>query len=260
MTDADPVLLAARAGDVAILTLNRPGRLNALDSALVAALNDAVERIADEGTARALLLRGAGRAFCSGADLQAGVASADAGAPLEQRYNPLLHRLAALPIPIVAAVQGPAAGAGCALALAADFVVAARSAYFLLAFVNIGLVPDAGATWIIPRLVGVARARAMMMLGERIPAEQAAAWGLIHEAAPDDEAAARAEALAARLAAGPTRALGLMRRTLARALEGSLDETLTDERWAQRDAGRTADFAEGKAAFLQRRPASFKGR
>ena len=254
------------ADGVATLTLDRPATLNALTTALVEELIDAVDRVRDEGTARCLLLTGSGRAFCSGADLAGGGATGsggtlpDTGHRLETHFNPLLERLFALPVPFVAAVNGPAAGAGASLALAGDIVLAAESAYFLQAFVNIGLVPDVGATWLLPRLVGRARAQAMMMLGERIPAVTALDWGMIWQVVPDAELTTTAQALAARLAAGPTQTYGLIRRGIRNAMDGSLTEALAIERGNQRTAGRTTDFAEGVAAFLEKRPARFIGK
>lgn len=252
-------ILFEQADGVATLTLNRPASLNALRIELLAEMIHAVDSVSDASTARALLITGAGRAFCAGADLS-GSFPTDAGAPLDSHYNPLIERLMALPVPVVTAVNGPAAGAGCSLALLGDIVLAARSAYFLQAFVNIGLVPDAGSTWLLPRLAGRARAQAMMMLGERIPAEQAETWGLIYKAVDDDALATESRALATRLANGPTRAYGMIRQALRRSLECSLTDSLRIERENQRRAGRTADFKEGVAAFLARRPADFKGK
>jgi 2-(1,2-epoxy-1,2-dihydrophenyl)acetyl-CoA isomerase len=245
---------------IATLTLNRPASLNALNAETLEEIVDALDAVRDGGTARVLLLTGAGRAFSSGADLAAGGRSTDLGAKVERYYNPILERLFALPMPLVTAVNGPAVGAGCALALAGDVVVAARSAYFLQAFVNIGLTPDVGSTWLLPRLIGRARAQAMMMLGERIPAERAEAWGMLYKVADDEALAAEARGLAQKLAQGPTQTYALIRQGIRFALDHSLTETLARERVNQLLAGRTQDFAEGVAAFREKRPAAFKGR
>ena len=253
---------------VATLTINRPDRLNALHTGVVQEMIEAVDQIRD-GTseARCLVLTGAGRGFSSGADLSGGGAGGvigkgpvDAGRVLETHFNVLLERLFALPVPFVTAVNGPAAGAGCSYALAGDIVVAARSAYFLQAFVNIGLVPDVGSTWLLPRLAGKARAQAMMMLGERISAETAAEWGLIWKVVDDEALAEETRAIAGRLARGPTRALALIRHGIRACLDKTLTEALMVERVNQLAAGRTADFAEGVMAFLEKRPAAFTGR
>jgi 2-(1,2-epoxy-1,2-dihydrophenyl)acetyl-CoA isomerase len=228
-------------------------------------LLQALDIIRDDRATRVLLLCGEGRAFSSGADLSAGSSAAgspgfDAGTVLEECYNPLIERMFDLPLPIVAGVQGPVVGAGCMIALAADIVVAARSAYFLQAFIQAGLVPDCGSMWLLPRLVGRARAMAMMMLGERISAETARDWGLIYEVVDEGALEARLKDISERLANGPTRAYSLIRGGVRRALESSLNEALRIERSAQREAGDTADFAEGLAAFRQKRPPRFTGR
>ncbi|MBV8686526.1 MAG: enoyl-CoA hydratase/isomerase family protein [Alphaproteobacteria bacterium] len=254
------VRLEMSPAQVATLTLARPDRLNALSGQTVDELRAAVEETGRSG-ARCLLLTGEGRGFSSGADLASGGGlPEDAGAALEKHFNPLVEALFALPIPVVAAVNGPAAGAGCSLALAADIVIAARSAYFLQAFVNIGLIPDAGATWLLPRLAGRARAMEMMMLGERIRAEQAQAWGLVSRVVDDSDLAAEAVTLATRLAQGPTAAFGLIRKLAREADHLPLSDALTAERHAQREAGRTEDFRGAVMAFLQKRPARFEGR
>ncbi len=246
---------------VATITLNRPDSLNALNAATVDELRRAVESLAGSG-ARALLITGAGRGFSSGADLAGGGGGLpeDAGMALEKHFNPLVEAIFALDIPVVAAVNGPAAGAGCSLALAADIVIAAQSAYFLQAFVNIGLIPDAGATWLLPRLAGRARAMEMMMLGERISAEQAAQWGMISRMVADEDLASEAVALATRLAQGPTVALGLIRKLMRESATLPLSEALASERIAQREAGNTADFKAAILAFLQKRQPRFEGR
>jgi 2-(1,2-epoxy-1,2-dihydrophenyl)acetyl-CoA isomerase len=246
--------------NVATITLNRPDSLNALNPAMLDEMRAAVESLPGSG-ARALLLTGAGRGFSSGADLVSdGGLPDDLGAALEAHFNPLVEALFACPLPVVAAVNGPAAGAGCSLALAADIVIAGRSAYFLQAFINIGLIPDAGATWLLPRLAGRARAMEMMMLGERIPADKAVEWGLISRVVEDEALAAEGEALAARLAEGPTAAYGLLRRLARDAEQATLADALSAERFAQRDAGRTEDFKGAVFAFLQKQKPRFEGK
>ena len=254
-------ILAERIGDVLKISFNRPDRLNACPPAMAVEIADALASL--EG-ARAVLITGIGRAFCSGADLAAKGARSIAGGQgaytaLTQAYNPLMLSLARLGVPIVTAVNGPAAGIGCSIALAGDFVIAARSAYFLQAFVNIGLVPDGGASWMLTRLVGKARATQMMMLGEKIGAEKAEDWGLICKAVDDAELQDQALALATRLAAGPTVALGVMRQNLVKALEADYANALQIEAEGQRLAGDSADAAEGMAAFLGKRKVAFTG-
>jgi 2-(1,2-epoxy-1,2-dihydrophenyl)acetyl-CoA isomerase len=261
-------ILLEEADGVATLTINRPQALNALHVGVISEMIHAVDGLRDGGSARVLLLTGAGRGFSSGADLAGGGAGGtpmgsgpvDAGKVLETHFNPLLERLFALPIPFITAVNGPAAGAGCSYALAGDIVIAGRSAYFLQAFVNIGLVPDVGSTWLLPRLAGRARAQAMMMLGERIPAEKAEDWGLIYKCVDDAELMPTATAIAQKLAKGPTQAYALIRQGIRACMDSTLTEGLMVERRNQLLAGRTGDFAEGVAAFLQKRPAAFTGR
>ncbi|HMG48000.1 MAG TPA: enoyl-CoA hydratase-related protein [Allosphingosinicella sp.] len=258
--DFEHIRLELSPAAVATVTLNRPDSLNALSAAMLEELRAAVDSLPGAG-ARCLLLAGEGRGFSSGADLASGGGLPDdVGAALEAHYNPLIEALFALPLPVVAAVQGPCAGAGCSLALAADIVIASRSAYFLQAFINIGLIPDAGATWLLPRLAGRARAMEMMMLGERIPAGQALAWGMIARMVEDEELASEAAALAARLAQGPTIAYGLIRRLARDAGQVPLSAALAAERIAQREAGRTEDFKSAVLAFLQKRQPTFDGR
>ncbi len=238
------------------ITLDRPDRLNAAPPAMFDEIRVALH---DLDGARAVLMTGAGRAFCSGADIAGVDSTLDPAAALTDHYNPALAAIADLSVPVVSAVRGAAAGIGCSLALAADFCVAADDAYFLQAFVNIGLVPDGGASWTLPRLIGRARATRMMLLGERVPAATALDWGMIHAVtdgpALDDEALA----LARRLAAGPTVALGLMRRNLAFALDHDYAATMAREAAAQRTARDTADAVEGGMAFLGKRPPVFRG-
>lgn len=255
-------ILTERRGDVLVLTLNRPDRLNAAPPEMFGEISAA---LADLDGARAVLIAGAGRGFCSGADVAA--VATRAGDPAQATYdaltrgfNPAIRAIVDLGVPVVSAVRGPAAGIGCSLALAADFCVASETAYFLQAFVNIGLVPDGGASWMLPRLIGRARALEMTMLGERVPAAKALDWGMIHRVVADDALEAEAFALAERLAAGPTIALRLIRRGAAAALESTLDDALEREAQDQRQARRTEDSAEGGMAFLGKRKPDFRGR
>ncbi|WP_417449006.1 enoyl-CoA hydratase-related protein [Kordiimonas sp.] len=262
MAEFDTLILDITDG-LATISLNRPDRLNALSNQLKSELLEAIRHIANpDSGVRALLITGEGRAFCSGADLAEGGMNADRdmGANLLATYHPILLELAALEIPVISAVNGVAAGAGMSIAISADIVIAARSAYFLQAFVNIGLVPDAGSTFILPRLVGTARARAMMMLGERLPAEKALEWGLVYDVVDDDKLMETASALARKLAGGPTIALSGIRKLIADSHDNSYSEQLTAEAMAQRKAGRTNDCVEGVTAFVQKREANFTGR
>jgi 2-(1,2-epoxy-1,2-dihydrophenyl)acetyl-CoA isomerase len=263
MTEAP--LLVTVVGGVATLTLNRPDRLNALTAGLHEDLRAALDRAASDEAIRALLITGAGRGFCAGQDLSERRAAArdprrDLGQGIERYYNPLIRRLRSLEKPVIAAVNGVAAGAGVGLALACDIVIAAQSASFIEAFSRIGLVPDAGNTWFLPRLVGTARAMAMALTGEAVSAERAATWGLIWKAVPDDALMTEARELAQRLAQGPTRALGLTKRALNRSSTNGLDAQLDLERDLQREVGFGEDYREGVAAFLEKRPPRFNGR
>jgi 2-(1,2-epoxy-1,2-dihydrophenyl)acetyl-CoA isomerase len=248
---------------VATLTLNRPDRLNSFTTEMHEEVAAALGMVESDATIRALLLTGAGRGFCAGQDLNLREASAggefDAGAAIDRYYNPLVRRLRALRKPVIAAVNGPAAGAGANLAFACDIVLAARSASFLQAFCRIGLVPDTGGTWFLPRLAGSARALGMMLLGEPLPAATAAEWGLIWKVVDDDKLMSEARALATKLAQGPTVGLGLIKEALNRSLASTLDAQLDSERDLQRIAATSADFREGVAAFLEKRPARFTG-
>jgi 2-(1,2-epoxy-1,2-dihydrophenyl)acetyl-CoA isomerase len=248
---------------VATLTLNRPDKLNSFNEALHRELRSALDGIEAESEVRAVLLTGAGKGFCAGQDLGDRNVAADQpldlGATIETYYNPLIRRLRALGKPVVCAVNGVAAGAGANLALACDIVLAARSARFIQAFCKIGLVPDSGGTYFLPRLVGEARAKALALLGEPVSAEQAEAWGLIWKAVDDDRLQPEAMALAQRLAAGPTKGLGLIKRALNASFAHDLDRQLDLERDLQREAGGSTDYREGVAAFIQKRPPVFRG-
>ncbi len=256
----DETVLYALEHQVATIRLNRPDRLNALTPDLLARLHDALWRAVDDG-ARAVLLTGEGRAFCSGADLiERGIGPHDLGLSLQTGYHPVAEALAKLPIPIVTALNGPAAGAGAAIALGGDIVVMARSAYLLLAFSNIGLVPDCGATWLVAKSAGRAKALEMALLGEKMSAQEAMDAGLVARVVDDGALMPTALDLAARLAAKPTLALGMIRAQVAAALNATLSQTLGIEAAHQRTAGYSADFREGVAAFVERREPVFTGK
>jgi 2-(1,2-epoxy-1,2-dihydrophenyl)acetyl-CoA isomerase len=255
----DRSILLSHDRNVAIIRLNRPDRLNALTTDLLSKLLSALDQAITD-RARAILITGEGRAFCSGADLAGeGGIVADLGETLEAWYHPLMMRLAALDIPVVSAINGPAVGAGVALALAADIVVMARSAYLQLGFVNIGLVPDAGATWLIAKSAGRAKALEMTLLGERMSAQDAQDCGLVARVVDDEALFDEALAVAQRLAEGPSVAIGLIRKQVAAALNLTQAETLALEASNQSEAGKSADFREGVAAFREKRPPTFKG-
>ena len=254
-----------RRGTAAKLELNGPDRMNAWNAQLARDLLDALTSVREDPGVRAVLLTGAGRAFSSGADLKESQSLDEAGPPdlysvLTQRYHPLIFGVREMPKPVVAAVNGAAAGIGLSLALACDLVVAAESAYFLLAFVNIGLVPDGGSSLLIPSRVGFTRAAEMAMLGERIGARQALDWGLINRVWPDDELTARADELVGRLAEGPTRSYWGAKRELNRWLYEGMESQLEFEAQLQHEMADSADFAEGITAFAEKRPARFTGR
>lgn len=255
-------ILVETDGDVAVIRLNDPKTMNAITSALATELKETIE--ACSKTSRAILLASGERAFCSGANLSGGTVqpgdpNADAGAALETHFNPLMMAIRDCPVPIVSAVRGAAAGVGSSMSLAADMIVAGKSAYFMLAFARIGLVPDGGATWLLTRAAGRARAMEMMLLAEKIPAETALEWGLINRLVEDDAIDSTAMELAKRLAAGPQPAIALIRKQAWLAADGTFQEVLQAEREHQRDAGRSKDFAEGVSAFLEKRPAKFGG-
>ncbi|WP_409524440.1 2-(1,2-epoxy-1,2-dihydrophenyl)acetyl-CoA isomerase PaaG [Nitrincola sp. MINF-07-Sa-05] len=258
------ILLEIEQG-VALLTLNRPGSLNSFNADMHAEMRSAISQIRKNPEVRALLITGAGRGFCAGQDLSdrnvaPGAEVPDLGESIEKRYNPLLRSLRDLPMPVICAVNGVAAGAGANIALACDITLAARSASFIQAFCKIGLIPDSGGTWSLPRLVGMARAKALAMLGDKISAEQAASWGMIWQCVDDEQLMDEALKLARHLASQPTAGLALIKRALNASMSNSFDEQLDLERDLQRLAGRTEDYREGVAAFIEKRKPEFKGR
>ncbi len=248
-------------GPVATITLHRPERMNACTERMMDEVADALDRLGD---ARVVVLTGAGRAFCSGADLQDGAQDTSPGDTVYRRlsrhYSGTLLKIARLHLPVITAVNGPAVGMGCSLALCGDLVIASERAFFLQGFVNVGLAPDGGSSWLLPRLIGRARTMEMMMLGERIPSRQAAEWGMIYKSVSEEEFAAEVNAVATRLANGPTLAIASIRRQVAAALESDYATALIAEAEGQRDAMRTRDFAEGKRAFVEKRKPVFEGR
>jgi 2-(1,2-epoxy-1,2-dihydrophenyl)acetyl-CoA isomerase len=264
--DETPVL-SALDGGVLTLTLNRPARLNAMNNALIEAMNRELARAKDDPAVRAVLLTGTGRGFCAGADLAGGGtvdASAqeppDLGANMDRLFNPMIRAMRELPKPIVGAINGVAAGGGANLALACDIVLAARSARFDQAFVRISLMPDLGGTYFLPHTVGDARARALGMLGTSVLAEEAARMGMIWQAVDDAVLMDEAVALARRLASGPTLSYAAIKQAINAAATNTLDQQLDLERDSQRKLGKSADNKEGVAAFLAKRPAQFTGR
>jgi 2-(1,2-epoxy-1,2-dihydrophenyl)acetyl-CoA isomerase len=259
---SEPMVLVSTQGAVRTLALNRPQALNALTVALHGELLPALQAAAADTAVRVVVLTGTGRGFCAGQDLAdpAMVGGVDVGAVVEQYYRPLANRLRSMPVPVIAAVNGVAAGAGASLALCCDLVVAARSASFVQAFSRIGLVPDCGGTWLLPRLVGRARALGLAMTGDKLPAEEAQRMGLIWQCVDDAALADTVDALARRLAAMPSQALAQTRRLIDAAMPMAFDDALVQEANVQRELGHAPDFAEGVAAFFAKRPAVFKDR
>lgn len=257
-------IVLARDQGLATLTLNAPDKLNAVSRKMIAELKDCWEALSADGSVRAVLLTGAGRGFCAGADLsdpdRDNSATADSGAALDKYFNPVIRLMRSVPKPVVSAVNGVAAGVGMSFALASDIAVAAKSASFLQAFARIGLLPDGGSTWFLPRLVGEQRARALAMLAPQITAQQAKDWGLIWDVVEDGELMKTATDLARRLADGPTLSLARIKAALAQASANDLDRQLDLERDFQRELGRSEDFKEGVTAFLAKRKPNFKGK
>ena len=249
-------------GDVAVIRLDYPAALNALSQKMTSELNHALDRAGSE--ARAIVLGSSGRAFSAGANLTSGDIdindpNRDIGRLLESEFNPMIRKMRDLPVPLITAVRGAAAGIGCSIALMGDAIVAGRSAYFLQAFCNIGLVPDGGAAYLLARTLGRVRAMELMLFGERYPAEKAYESGLVTRLEDDENVDAVALELARKLAGGPTRVLAMIRKSAWAALDSTLDDQLDNERQLQREAGRTEDFIEGVAAFVEKRPANFSG-
>ena len=257
-------ILFENSGGVARLTFNRPDRLNSFNTAMHAEVRDALSQVGGSD-ARVLVITGAGRGFCAGQDLgdravSPGGAAVDLGDSIEKNYKPLVLTLRGLPVPVIAAVNGVAAGAGANIALACDLVIAARSASFVQAFSKLGLIPDSGGTWFLPRLLGNARAMGLALLGDKLPAEQAAQWGLIWRCVEDAELTTVVDGLATQFAGAPTRGLARTKQAFYEGWGRTLEQQLDVERDYQSELGRTADYAEGVAAFTQKRPAQFTGR
>lgn len=247
------------------LTFNRPDRLNSFTAQMHGEVADALARVKQDPSVRVLLLTGAGRGFCAGQDLSdravaPGGEAVDLGESIDRYYAPLIRTLTTLAMPVICAVNGVAAGAGANIALACDIVIAARSAKFIQSFANIGLIPDSGGTWILPRLVGQARALGLALTGEPLSAEQAESWGLIWKCVHDEALEAAAAALASRFATGPTRGLAATKQAIRASSLKSLEEALIIERDLMRELGMSADYQEGVAAFMAKRPANFTGR
>ena len=262
MAESEAPLLVAERPGYRVLTLNRPQKLNAFDGALHAALRAALEAASRDAACRVVLLAGAGRGFCAGQDLaEPGLTGPDAdlGALIERGWNTLIRSIRALEKPVVCAVHGMAAGAGASIAFACDITLAAENSKFTQAFIRIGLIPDFGATWTLPRLAGPARARALAMLGDPITGAEAAAIGLIHRAVPEAQLMAEAGALCAKLARLPAKALAATKRMLQAAEGNTLEQQLDLEARMQQELGRSHDYNEGVAAFTQKRPAKFEG-
>ncbi|KOO03480.1 2-(1,2-epoxy-1,2-dihydrophenyl)acetyl-CoA isomerase PaaG [Vibrio nereis] len=260
----ESILFQVEAG-VAVITLNRPKQLNSFNPEMHKALKRALKQAEADDSVRAVLLTGAGRGFCAGQDLNdrnvnSGAEMADLGESIEKYYNPLIKQISNMPKPVIAAVNGVAAGAGANIAFACDIVFAAQSASFIQAFCKIGLVPDSGGTWVLPRLIGSARAKALMLLGDKVTASQAQEWGMIWQCVEDEALIETAMSVANHLATQPTKGLGFIKHALNHSSENSLDDQLNMEKDLQRLAGQTDDYREGIAAFFDKRAPEFKGK
>ncbi|MFY9601837.1 MAG: 2-(1,2-epoxy-1,2-dihydrophenyl)acetyl-CoA isomerase PaaG [Pseudolabrys sp.] len=263
MTTDSPILVEQRTG-YRVITFNRPDKLNAFNEAMHLALRKAIDDAAADESCRALLITGAGRGFCTGQDLSDRLAKPGEtvvlGGALDAHYNPLVRKLRSLPFPAIAAVNGVAAGAGCNIALACDIVIASLKASFIQSFARVGLVPDSGGTWFLPRLVGDARARGLALLAQELPAEKAASWGLIWRAVDDEILMHEAARICEHFAMAPTQGLALIKQALNASATNTLDAQLDLERDFQRAASLTPDYAEGVRAFMEKRKANFTGR
>jgi 2-(1,2-epoxy-1,2-dihydrophenyl)acetyl-CoA isomerase len=249
---------------IAVLTLNRPERLNSFTQAMHREVRDALDQLQADKSARVLVLTGAGRGFCAGQDLndravEPGVAGVDLGESVEKFYAPLVMTLRTLPMPVICAVNGVAAGAGANLALACDIVLAAKSASFIEAFCKLGLIPDTGGTWVLPRLLGPARAMGLALLGDKLPAEKAEEWGLIWRAVEDDALMTEAMAMAEHFARAPTKGLAFTKKAILASWTNTLEQQLQLEAGMMRELGYTHDYREGVAAFIEKRQPQFKG-
>ena len=263
MTTEAPILSETRTG-YRVITLNRPDKLNAFNDPMHQALRKAIEEAEADESCRALMITGAGRAFCTGQDLSDRLGKPGEtvvlGAAQETYYNPLVRKLRSLPFPVVAAVNGVAAGAGCNIALACDIIIASLKASFIQSFARVGLIPDSGGTWILPRLVGNARARGLALLAQELSAEKAASWGLIWRAVDDEALMHEATRICEHFALAPTRSLALIKQALNESANNTLDAQLDLERDLQRAASLTSDYAEGVRAFMEKRKPRFTGR
>jgi 2-(1,2-epoxy-1,2-dihydrophenyl)acetyl-CoA isomerase len=249
---------------IAVLTLNRPDRLNSFTQAMHAEVRDALDKLQADKTARVLVLTGAGRGFCAGQDLndravEPGGPGVDLGESVEKFYAPLVTTLRTLPMPVICAVNGVAAGAGANLALACDIVLAAKSASFIEAFCKLGLIPDTGGTWVLPRLIGPARAMGLALLGDKLPAEKAEEWGLIWRAVADEDLMKEAMAMAEHFAKAPTKGLAFTKKAMLASWTNTLEQQLQMEAGMMRELGYSHDYREGVAAFIEKRQPQFKG-